>query len=94
VLFQTYKSKINLLEETEQNTNGYLDQGCGYSLARLEWTHEYKDKNKHTGTGQRETQTLIHRVTGNRWKHSADNQTGTHEEGKVTGNERRVTISK
>ena len=50
------------------------------------------NNDEHTDTRQREMPTQIHRVTGNRWKHSADNQTQTHEEGQVTWNERRVTF--
>ena len=49
-------------------------------MARLELTHEYMDENEHTGTGQRETQTIhTWRGVGNRRRQSGvreDIQTG------------------
>ena len=50
--------KMTLFEETEQNTNDFYDQGCSNTMTRQDWLYEDKDENKHTGTKQRERQTL------------------------------------
>ena len=58
-------------------------------MERLEWTYEYMEETEHTGTGQRETQTIS--THGGKWATGGHTQESgrtirlvTHEEGQGT----------